>query len=83
MSLSKADKMLYDLGYVYLYEKCNTLTFLNANITSSEVYIIFYNDSREFIKSNYNDWVINGLPITANELLAIYEKSKELWWLDE
>lgn len=75
--MSKADEMFEKLGYEVsnskFIEELNTTT--NTVVDNGYIEIIFYNNKTLTIDA---DDILN-----AKEIKAIYEKVKELGWLDD
>ena len=75
--MSKADKMFEELGYT----PCEDTQYSKDLGNGTYLNIDFYEDSKDFVKTISKGWEVIYVRTTWDEVLAIYEKMKELGWI--
>lgn len=76
--MSKADEMFEELGYT----PCEGKQYSKHLGDGVYLNINFYEDSEDFEKTISKGWKVVHVRITRSDVLAIYEKMKELGWIE-
>ena len=80
--MSKADKMLYDLGYRNVGENRSAIYYEKYwDETDCVEELTFCKDTKDIELQTNKDNIGNGFDVKTH--LAIHEKMKELGWLSE
>lgn len=83
--MSEADKMFEELGYKKIYDKDNTVVYVNNEMLEIQFDITYksIDISKDTGEEVFGNTIYDSVSIKLDDLQAINEKCKELGWLDE